>query len=235
MLQTADEELKRRLTYQPLGKYWAFPLARHMARMLCPTRVRPNHLTWGAAALMLVAAGLIAAAPAGWPARVSTSIALSMALVLDTADGRLARLQGTSSAFGRWLDQVLDELADVAIHAAVAWAAFRQAGQPIWLMLGIIYASGKYLFLVQSMLGEELETASNTFVSEAPGALANTGRGVAGVLAEVVRLIGHADLRWHLWIALAVLGRLEVALAAYAIYFPARALAGSIRKGVRYA
>ena len=48
-------------------------------------------------------------------------------------------------------------------------------------------------------------------------------------------MIGHADVRWHLWIALAILGRLELALAAYAVYFPLRALAGSVRKGVRYA
>ena len=77
--------------------------------------------------------------------------------MLDTADGRLARLQGTSSALGQWLDQVLDELADMALHAAIAWAAFARDGQPIWLVLGIVYASGKYLFLVQSLLGDELE------------------------------------------------------------------------------
>ncbi len=160
-LQTADEELKRRLTYQPIGKYWAFPLARTLAQVLSPTRVRPNHLTLTAGALMLLAAGLIAVSPAGWLDRSITALALALALVLDTADGRLARLQGTSSAFGRWLDQVLDELADLVLHAAIAWAAFRQAGQPIWLVLGIVYASGKYLFLVQSILGDELEARSS--------------------------------------------------------------------------
>ena len=50
-----------------------------------------------------------------------------------------------------------------------------------------------------------------------------------------MRLIGHADVRWHLWIVLALAGRLDVALAAYAGYFPARAFAGAVRKGVRYA
>ena len=82
--------------------------------------------------------------------------------MLDTADGRLARLQGTSSAFGRWLDQVLDELADMVLHAAIAWAAFCRDGQPGWLLLGILYASSKYLFQVQSLLGEELEGDDET-------------------------------------------------------------------------
>ena len=82
---------------------------------------------------------------------------LALALVLDTADGRLARLQGTSSAFGRWLDQILDELADLTLHAAIAWAAYIATGLVIWLALGILYASGKHFFLVQSLLGDELE------------------------------------------------------------------------------
>jgi phosphatidylglycerophosphate synthase len=236
-LQTADEELKRRLTYQPIGKYWAFPLARALAQVLSPTRVRPNHLTLTVGALMLLAAGLIAVSPAGWLDRSITALALALALVLDTADGRLARLQGTSSAFGRWLDQVLDELADLVLHAAIAWAAFRQAGQPIWLILGIVYASGKYLFLVQSILGDELEARSSE-TAPRPTARGNPsakGRRVLAGLAEVLRLIGHADVRWHLWIVLALLGRVDVALSTYAIYFPARALAGSVRKGVRYA
>ncbi len=50
-------------------------------------------------------------------------------------------------------------------------------------------------------------------------------------LAALVRLIGHADLRWHLWIALALLGRLELALAGYAVYFALRATAGAVAEG----
>ncbi len=92
-----------------------------------------------------------------WIGRAAIALSLATALVLDTADGRLARLQGTSSAFGRWLDQVLDELADMALHAAIAWAAFCRDGRPGWLLLGMLYASSKYLFQVQSLLGEELE------------------------------------------------------------------------------
>jgi hypothetical protein len=148
-------------------------------------------------------------------------------------------LQGTSSAFGQWLDQVLDELADMALHAAIAWAAFSRDGWPLWLVLGIIYASGKYLFLIQSLLGDELERSTN----DATPQLAEIGeestqrRGRMGLhgLTALVRLAGHADIRWHLWIVLAAAGRLEVALAVYAAYFPMRAFAGAVRKGVRHA
>jgi phosphatidylglycerophosphate synthase len=158
--------------------------------------------------------------------------AMALALVLDTADGRLARLQGTSSAFGRWLDEFLDELVDLTLHAAIAWAAFFRDGRPVWLLLGMAYASGKYLFRVQSSLGDELEGRTNTRPRHS--ASLREGHFIRRI-SEVVRLLGHADLRWHLWIVLAAVGRLDVALAAYAAYFPARALGASIRRGWRHA
>ena len=238
-LSTADQELTRRLSYQPLGKYWAFPLARRLAERLCPTSITPNAMTMASGTLMLWAAALIAVGPVGWIGRVTVASSLALALVLDTADGRLARLQGTSSAFGRWLDQVLDELADMALHAAIAWAAFARDGRPIWLLLGISYASGKYLFLIQSLLGDELEGSKSNpaaFIGPFGQAPESTfGRRGLDRLTGLVRLIGHADVRWHLWIVLALAGRLEVALAVYAGYFPARAFAGVVKKGVHHA
>ena len=238
-LLTAEEELTRRISYQPLGKYWAFPLARSLAERLCPTSVTPNAVTVASGTLMLWAAALIAVDPSGWVCQATVGSSLALALVLDTADGRLARLQGTSSAFGRWLDQVMDELADMGLHAAIAWAAFCRDGQPIWLLIGIIYAYGKYIFMIQSLLGDELEgpKSNPAILLGASGRGAESSRSGKGLdrLTGLVRLTGHADVRWHLWIVLAFAGRLDVALAAYAAYFPARAFAGVVKKGVRHA
>jgi phosphatidylglycerophosphate synthase len=237
-LAVADEELTRRRSYQPLGKYWAFPLAERLAEWLRPTFVRPNAVTLASAGLMLSAASMVSAGFSGWGARLAVAFFLAVALVLDTADGRLARLQGTSSAFGRWLDQVLDELADMVLHAAIAWAAFCREGQPAWLLLGMLYASSKYLFQVQSLLGEELEGEMRGAPSPAEfrtAGGASRGFRLGGKMTALVRLIGHADLRWHLWIALAACGRLDLALVSYAFYFAVRAVAGCVRKGVRYA
>ena len=165
--------------------------------------------------------------------------------MLDTADGRLARLQGTSSAFGRWLDQVLDELADMVLHAAIAWAAFCRDGWPGWLLLGMLYASSKYLFQVQSLLGEELEgemkraRVATVFVPRGtphPGPLPASGAreacGASRGRCAVDRPCGSAvaSLDWT-----GALGRLDLALVAYAFYFALRAIGGGVRKAVRYA
>ena len=231
-LLSADEELTRRLTYQPIGKFWAFPLAERLAEWLRPTSIRPNAVTAASAALMLVAAALVAVGPTGPAIAACIAVTMALALVLDTADGRLARLQGTTSEFGRWLDEFLDEMVDLALHAAIAWSAFVRDGRPVWLLLGIAYTSGKYLFRVESSLGEELERRTNPRRSLCPPLAPRAHRD--GGLTAIVRLLGHADLRWHLWIVLAAIGRLDVALVAYAVYFPARTLAGALRKGWRH-
>jgi len=249
-LATAEEELERRLTYQPLGRFWAFSLAERLAAALEDTGVHPNHLTLAAAALMLTAAVIVACGGAGYLPSVATALALAAALVLDTADGRLARLQGTSSSFGRWLDHVLDELADVALHAAIAWSVFQSSQQTYWLALGMLYLGGKYVFMVQSLTGLELaaemkwEGRAKSDGEVALGPIAGRSRSehraallsvVSRAPRKVVAAAGHADLRWHLWIVLALLGRLDLALAVYAVYFPLRAIAGVARKAVAHA
>lgn len=223
-LAGADDELTRRQSYQPLGRYWALGPARRLARALAPTRVRPNAVTLAASGLFLGSAAVVAAAPRGTAANLVAAAGLAAALVLDTADGHLARLQGTASEFGRWLDGWLDEVGDMALHAAVAWSAFARTGAPVWLLLGMAYAMGKYVFVA----GTAAPAAGGGGVSGAP-------RGRPGPATEAVRLAGHADVRWHLWIVLAALGRLDAALAAYAVYYPARAVLGAARKAVRRA
>jgi hypothetical protein len=222
----AGDELIRRQSYQPLGRYWALAPARRLARALCPTQVRPNALTLVSGLLVLGASAAVAWRPWGLAERVAISTALALALVLDTADGHLARLQGTASEFGRWLDSALDELGDMALHAAIAWAAFARDAHPIWLLLGMLYGMGKYLFVCGNDAWEGNQAAGTGPVCRSAP---------AGAVTTVIRLAGHADVRWHLWIVLAFVGRLDLGLAAYSVYFPARAFAGAVRKAVGHA
>lgn len=227
-LKGAEDELARRRHYQPLGRFWALGLARLIATWLASTRVRPNHLTGIAGVLMLSAAGLIALGFASPIAGPIAAILMALALVLDTADGHLARLQGTASPFGRWLDANLDELADMALHAAVSWSLFQQSRNPAWLMVGMAYGMGKYLFLV----------GQHTWMGSGSDSAAPQGVPTLANLSFSRRLshwLGHADLRWHAWIVLAAAGALEWELVMFTLYFPLRALAGACRKGMSHA
>lgn len=218
----AEDELTRRQSYQPLGRYWALRPARAIARRLAPTVVRPNALTLASACLVLGGSALVALARPGMPAQLAAAAALALGLVLDTADGHLARLQGTASEFGRWLDAALDELGDMALHAAIAWAAFARDGRPAWLVVGMLYGMGKYVFVVTTTTPSAAVDGDPSLDLDRPKR--------AGVVTEAVRLAGHADVRWHLWTVLAALGRLELALAAYTAYYPVRALGSAWRR-----
>ncbi len=169
--------------------------------------------------------------PEGLAVRLGSALALAAGLVLDTADGHLARLQGTSSAFGRWLDSVLDELGDMALHAAIAWSCFVRDGWAGWLVLGMAYASAKYLFVSASAIAESGGTGGE---SERE-ASALVGPSVSSRVRALVVFLGHADLRLHVWIILAALGRLELALMGYTVYFAIRFGLGFARKAVTHA
>lgn len=227
-LEAAVSEWTRRLSYQPIGHVWAGPLARGLARIVAPTWIRPNHLTITAFGLMLLAAALIATGSASVTVHLATAASLALALVLDTADGHLARLQGTASTFGRWLDAVMDELADVALHAAIGWSLAMRTGQPGWMMLAIGYVAGKYLFTVARIEASIQADATST----GPAVLEGLDP-APSLLRRLVHGLGHADVRWHFWIVLAAVGHLEVALITHALYYPGRVLAIAWKQGAR--
>jgi len=107
-------------------------------------------------------------------------------------------------------------------------------GQAGWLALGILYASGKYLFSVQSMAGEALDRAILHTDGQDLGESEARRQGPGGRLRRLFRGLGHADLRWHLWIVLATVGRVGVALRLYAVYFPARTGMSCLKRGVEH-
>ena len=224
-LQGVEDEARRRREYQPIGRFWAARPASGLAKALSSTAIRPNHVTIAAGAAMLAGSAFVAfgrTSPAG---QVIPALAIALSLILDTADGHLARLQGTASEFGRWLDANLDELGDMALHAAIAWSAYARSGWVGWLLVGMAYAAAKYLFVFGTTSAESaVGSQSELMIAVRPG-----------LVRRLAHLVGHADIRLHVWIILAAVGRLEWALAAYAAYFAARAVGGAIRKAGRHA
>ena len=49
-------------------------------------------------------------------------------------------------------------------------------------------------------------------MKQEPRVLSERAESTSSILARLARFAGHADLRWHLWIALAAIGRLDVQL-----------------------
>ena len=106
---------------------WDQRIARVLVRPLAETIIRPNHITWFTFVLALAGAGLLATGDrqlVNWGAFVYV-----LSRFFDHFDGELARLQGTSSKFGYYLDYY--------VGGASYAALFTGLGIAFWPSLGI--------------------------------------------------------------------------------------------------
>ena len=105
---------------------WIHRVARAVVRPLAGTRITPNHLTAARLVTGVAAAGLIAVGSLPWTAAGAVLFLLSM--VLDRADGELARLTGSSSPWGHrfdlWTDAACDTLVVLSLGLAQREGAF---------------------------------------------------------------------------------------------------------------
>ncbi len=102
-----------------------------IARLLTRTRITPNQVSWaafGIAVLSFVSFIL------GW--NIAGGILVQLSSIVDGVDGSLARLKGMSSAFGGFLDSVLDRYADILIVLGLTlWSFYNEAYPGFWIWL----------------------------------------------------------------------------------------------------
>jgi CDP-alcohol phosphatidyltransferase-like enzyme len=113
-------------------------LSRGVTRVAIALGIGPNPIT--------VASGMVGLAAVGFMAHgaaVALLIGLALylaAVVLDHADGEVARLTLTESAFGEWLDIAVDTVVHTALMLALGIATERIAG--VGLSIGVVAAVG---------------------------------------------------------------------------------------------
>jgi soluble lytic murein transglycosylase len=96
--------------YRDTVRAWSDPAGRFLFRF----RLRPNHLTVAGLAASCVAAGCFIAG------QVKTAgLVLMLAGLLDLLDGSLARASGQVTAFGAFLDSVIDRYSDIAVMLGI--------------------------------------------------------------------------------------------------------------------
>ena len=101
----------------------------------------------GFTANVLTALGVILSAVAAW--RIATGAFLSAGLiltaggVLDFCDGAVARVRGTASRFGAFLDSVTDRFSDAFAFSAFAWYYFQNGDERTGLVALAAYAGGQ--------------------------------------------------------------------------------------------
>lgn len=89
----------------------------------------PNQITVTSLVVALVVAGLFATG--WWPLMIVGAIGVQASIVIDCADGEVARYTGVSSQRGAWLDASTDRIKEYALYAGLAFGASHH-GMNLW-------------------------------------------------------------------------------------------------------
>ncbi|HEX2440866.1 MAG TPA: transglycosylase SLT domain-containing protein [Methylomirabilota bacterium] len=96
--------------YRETVRHWSDPAGRWLFRL----RLRPNHLTVIGLVVSLCAAAAFIEGRTRWAGAL-----LALAGVCDLLDGALARVSGQVTAFGAFLDSVIDRYSDLVVLLAI--------------------------------------------------------------------------------------------------------------------
>jgi phosphatidylglycerophosphate synthase len=137
--QDEQDVRKRRALRSNDGFYSTFVL-RKLSRRVSMLSIKrgwtPDQITLTSLVLALVVAGFFAT---GWlPLMIIGAIGVQVSIIIDCADGEVARFTGVSSQFGAWLDAATDRIKEYALYAGLAFGASHQ-GLNLWpLAMGLM-------------------------------------------------------------------------------------------------
>ena len=134
----------RARTYKERDAWWTVwlvdPLASRLVWLVAPWRsITPNRLTTAAFALGVAAAACFW--QQSYPWLVAGALLFHLSFVVDCMDGKIARLNGTGSVFGAWLDYVFDRLRVLVCTIALMGGQYVRTGNfaYIWLAGMVIF------------------------------------------------------------------------------------------------
>ena len=117
------------------------PVARRLAAAASLWGMSPNGASVVSACLTGSAVVLVMAVEPSWPMSLGAAVLLAAGYVMDSVDGQLARLSGSGSLSGEWLDHTIDCFKASLVHIAVlvSWYRFPPAEDRTVLALPLAY------------------------------------------------------------------------------------------------
>ncbi|SBS71230.1 CDP-alcohol phosphatidyltransferase family protein [uncultured Microbacterium sp.] len=123
------------------------PLGRILAAGAYTIGLSPTQVTLISAAATGLGIVAIASIDPTWWSALLVSLLLVLGYALDSADGQVARLTGTGSLAGEWLDHFFDATKQATLHAAVlvSWFRFFDLAE-LWLLVPIVFGAVASVF-----------------------------------------------------------------------------------------
>jgi phosphatidylglycerophosphate synthase len=173
------------------------PSAGRIVRWLMSTTITPNQVTTVSCVLGLAAAAALSLG--SWPTLIVGALLLQFSIVVDCADGQLARAKGLTSQWGEVFDHTSDDLTFLQVSFALGLTVWRSD-------LGSLE---KLLLVTSGFVAALLLTASQYFYNEEYRTVAARGAG-GGVREDGERVLAACQTQGRDW-----LGRLGRGLLRY--------------------
>jgi len=140
------------------------PIAVRLTRRLAGVRwITPNRITLTAFAIGLLAAACFTQASRGW--LIGGAALYYVSFLLDCIDGKIARLNGTGSIFGMWLDYILDHVRIITCVTALFGGQYAATKNVAYLIVGagvlvlelFHYVNSQEIFQINTEMRNRLE------------------------------------------------------------------------------
>ena len=146
----------------PYSRWINRRLGRWLAAAGYVLHLTPNGVTAISALFTFAGLALVAIVPPVWWLGLVVGACLVLGYALDSADGQLARLTGSGSRAGEWLDHMVDVTKTCVLHIAVLISFFRFdaiPGRP-FLLIPLGYLTVSVVFFFGIMLTDQLRRAA---------------------------------------------------------------------------
>ncbi|MCW4385449.1 CDP-alcohol phosphatidyltransferase family protein [Salinibacterium sp. SYSU T00001] len=147
-------------------------LGRYIAAGAYQAGLTPNGVTGISAVFTFAAVALLALVPPSILSGIAVAVLLLVGYAFDSADGQLARLRGTSSPAGEWLDHMVDSLKVSAMPLALAIGFYRfDVVDRVWLLVPLVSTAVSAVLFFGMILTEQLrrQRGSASLASDEPG------------------------------------------------------------------
>lgn len=189
-----------------LNKRLSLPISLLLSRR----RVRPNTITCFnmlVGALSGVFASLGSSAGISWGA-----VFFQFASVLDGVDGEVAKLNGTESPFGQWLDTISDCMTYFVFLIGLTWGLYRHLGDSSILIIGTLALASSLLFLCLMLIYLKKNSNSGSLIAFEKGVVNGAVKEESGFFSSFIhygRYLVKKDAFTFIFMIMALLGYAE--------------------------
>ncbi|MFI5930978.1 CDP-alcohol phosphatidyltransferase family protein [Actinoplanes sp. NPDC051494] len=226
----------REQTYKPRDAWWTVllvdPVAAPLVRLISPYRwITPNVLTGLAAVVGLGSAACFLAGGRWWV--VAGALLFHVSFLIDCMDGKIARLNGTGTMFGTWLDFMFDRLRVFLCALALFGGQYARTGSVtyLWVMIGVIfldlfrYLDGQQMAKVRQAMREQLDEARGPVTEPTPAPAPAATSGFRGRMRDE---LARRRIRTHLFSGIEYEMTVFIVGPLIGFVLPAAVLAGGL-------